>query len=353
MSKKFYCSFERLHDWVLVHHQDASDPYYGDYTDFNLAFTSILPIFDGTQTYTDPQTLHDDVPATIYYPKLLEDIADLTQIYDYEYEERLFARPLKICKKYDENMHELVQYFKYKVYNFVLINEEKYLRKLRIFNLKYNPIENVDAVEKGVDNTEYKGERTSERTPATTDIDADTVIGRKIEGQITGTYTDGTAPTLNVNGSNKTKVDQVTDNEAGKKGAWGTGQAANQPSVTSGSEVKTSHYTTTYDDASQNRLESYDKTEGDSASHSIGISEESDIAREEIYTGSLPMALYKDTESFTNRKDAGDYEHVRYGNVGVTSSQELIEQERQMADGLIIIREFCEDLNKEIFLQCY
>ena len=140
MSKKFYCSFERLHEWVLAHHQDQSDPYYSDYTDFNLAFTSILPIFDGTQTYTDPQTLHNQVPSTIYYPKILENIEDLIQIYDYEYEERLLARPLKICfnKDYDAAMHELIQYFKYKVYNFVLINEEKYLRKLRIFNLKYN-----------------------------------------------------------------------------------------------------------------------------------------------------------------------------------------------------------------------
>lgn len=352
MSKKFYCSFERLHDWVLAHHQDASDPYYGDYTDFNLAFTSILPIFDGTQTYTDPQTLHDQTPSTIYYPKLLEEIEDIIQIYDYEYEERLLARPLKVCKNYDQNMHELVQYFKYKVYNFVLINEEKYLRKLRIFNLKYNPIENVDAVEKGVDNTEYKGERTSERTPATTSVTADTVVGRKIEGQISA-YTEGTAPTLDINGKNRTRIDQVSDTEAGKKGAWSGSGASEVPSITSGGDAKTSHFTTTYDDAAQNRLESYDKAEGDSASHVIGISDSDDPAREEIYTGSLPMALYKDTESFTNRKDAGDYEHIRYGNIGVTSSQDLIEQERKMADGLAIINEFCRDLNSEIFLSCY
>lgn len=352
MSKKFYCSFERLHDWVLTHHQDESDPYYGDYTDFNLAFTAILPIFDGTQTYTDPQTLHDDIPSTIYYPKLLENIAELIQIYDYEYEEKLLARPLKVCKKYDENMHELVQYFKYKVYNFVLINEKKYLRKLRIFNLKYNPIENVDAVERGVDNTEYKGQRTSERTPASTQVDANTIVGRKIEGQISA-YTEGQAPTLDVNGRNRTRIDQVSDTEAGKKGVWSGSGASEAPSVTSGGDAKTSHFTTTYDDATQNRLESYDKTEGDSASHVIGISDSDDPAREEIYTGSLPMALYKDTESFTNRKDAGDYNHIRYGNIGVTSSQDLIEQERKMADGLAIINEFCHDLNSEIFLSCY
>lgn len=360
MSKKLYCSFERLHEWVVAHHQDQSDPYYSDYTDFSLAFTSILPIFDGTKTYADPQTLHNQTPTIIYYPKIFEDINEIIQIYDFEYEERLLAFPLKIgfSSDYDAAMHKVLMYFKNKIYNFVLTNEEKYLRILALLNLKYNPIDNYDKVE--YEDLGYSGKEKIDR-----DIKARQLSGVKISGPSTDasiTYGAGETPgslsgNFNTNYKKNSAVAQVGDTVNGRKAGDATVNESSGVTTASttdvgGSTPTSNHYTTTYDNAATNRLESYDTTTGTVATSQKGTSSEDVPTMIEAYSGSPNTPSYTDTKEFENRED--NRQLRTWGNAGTTLTQDMIIKEQQiLKEGWNVVEMFCKELNREIFLQCY
>ena len=58
---------------------------------------------------------------------------------------------------------------------------------------------------------------------------------------------------------------------------------------------------------------------------------------------------FDDTKSFTDRKD--NRELRKWGNMGTTTSQDMIMKEIEMLkEGWNVVQDFCEELNREIFL---
>ena len=69
----------------------------------------------------------------------------------------------------------------------------------------------------------------------------------------------------------------------------------------------------------------------------------------EVQSGNPHFASYTDTETFTTRVDTKIHNLTRSGNIGVTTSQQMIAQERDIVR-FSIIEEFFKDLNHELLL---
>ena len=96
-------------------------------------------------------------------------------------------------------------------------------------------------------------------------------------------------------------------------------------------------------------MESYDEEEGTIAQSQKGTQSEDVPTMIEAYSGSPNSPSYTDTRDFENRKNGRELR--KWGNMGTTTSQDMINQEREMLlEGWNIIGIFCEELNKEIFL---
>jgi len=114
-------------------------------------------------------------------------------------------------------------------------------------------------------------------------------------------------------------IASASDTENGKtKGTPSINNGVPAASTNSGTENKTEHYTTTYDDSATNRLESSDKNLGSVAATQTGVSEEDVPVMMEATSGAPNAPSYSDTKSFDNRKDKRDLR--KWGNMGVTTS---------------------------------
>lgn len=71
-----------------------------------------------------------------------------------------------------------------------------------------------------------------------------------------------------------------------------------------------------------------------------------------ITAGAPNFPSYTDTKSFTTRKTTKDHNLNRSGNIGVMSTQDMINQERQVVR-FSLLREFFEDLVERICLQTW
>ena len=181
---------------------------------------------------------------------------------------------------------------------FVQLNKIKYQRLLQVLNYKYDPITNYDMKEHRED--EY-GKRTFEHKPVR-------------EGSGPGQQN----TTMTIPGTSVT-------NRAGA------------------SNPKTEHYTTTYDDAAQSRLESYDTQSGETVTTTTSVA-----------AGSNNTTIMSEKYTDENTVDDKDkYDLTRSGNIGVMTTQQMIEQEKLIAEGFNIVDQFCEEMNKTIFLATY
>ena len=376
-NKKFYITIVDLAQWAynITQRTEEGDEFHDAYSRFTSLFDTATTLFDGSLTYTDPQTLHNQAPSTIYYPKILtnpiggtskELINHYLEVFPY----RLIVNPVEPGKfnpridvmrnmSYDDAMYATLDRLDRMIQRFVTFNKEKFLRLLALLNLKYNPIDNYDGTEK--EEMGYSGEESMERT-----IHAGQLSGLKITGPSTDaaiSTTSGETPvtTLSGNFNNSYKknsaVAQVSDTKNGAIAGNATveessGTTTASTTTSGGTMPKSSHYTTTYDDASQNRLESYDTEDGTVAQSQKGTQSEDVPTMIEAYSGSPNSPSYTDTRNFDERKDERNLR--KWGNMGTTTSQDMINQEREMVlEGWNIIGIFCEELNKEIFLSCY
>jgi len=114
-------------------------------------------------------------------------------------------------------------------------------------------------------------------------------------------------------------IASASDTQNGKTaGAPSISNGVPAASTNSGTESTTEHYTTTYDDVTTNRLESYDKNLGSAAATQKGVSEEDVPVMMEATSGAPNAPSYSDTKSFEERKDKRDLK--KWGNMGVTTS---------------------------------
>lgn len=228
-------------------------------------------------------------------------------------------------------------------------NEYKYRKLAQSLGFVYNPIENYNMVEEGKD----------EETPSGTE----TVTHNVNANRIGGVEVTGPAENVVISEDQETHLKNVSfdfdedrkigyseksasDMENGKK-ASGSNQG-----LTTGEQVETKTYTTTNDDASTGRLLGYEQTNGTIGQLSDIKGEQDKPVMAKITAGAPNSPSYTDTKSFTTRKTTKDHDLTRSGNIGVTTTQQMIDQERQVVR-YSLIREFYEDLVERICLQTW
>lgn len=375
---KFYITLPDLYNWAYIKSQDPSSPYAGCLDRLAASFDDAQTLFNGSLTYYDPQRLHkkdwiagETHPPIINYPTIFgsDEQDELINYYFDYYDNRPIFRPVEIGRfnptaqnrgflNEDEAIAIVLDEWCEVIKFFVTTNKEKYLRLLALLNLQYNPIDNYDKVE--YEDLGYTGKEKMDR-----DIKANQLSGLKITGPTTdATITAGSGQTPgSLSGSfdtdykKTTAMAQVGDTISGSKAGDATvdeddGTTTASTTTTGGVQPKTSHYTTTYDDASTSRLESYDTEDGTVATSQKGTQSEDVPTMIEAYSGAPNSPSYTDTKEFENRKN--NRELQTWGNAGTTLTQDMIIKEQQMLkEGWNIVKMFCEELNKEIFLQCY
>lgn len=375
---KFYITLPDLYNWAYIKSQDPSSPYAGCLQQLTESFDDAQTLFNGSLTYYDPQRLHkkdwiagETHPPIINYPTIFssQDQDELINYYFDYYDNRPIFRPVEIGRfnptaqnrgrlNEDEAIAIVLDEWCEIIKFFVTTNKEKYLRLLALLNLQYNPIDNYDKVE--YEDMGYEGKEIIDR-----DIKSRQLSGLKITGPSTDasiTYGVGETPgslsgNFNTNYKKNSAVAQVGDTINGDKAGNATvveetGVTTASTTTTGGSAPTSSHYTTTYDNAELNRLESYDTTTGTVATSQKGTSSEDVPTMIEAYSGSPNTPSYKDTKDFEHRKDNRTLQ--TWGNAGTTMTQDMIMKEQEMLrEGWNVVKMFCEELNKEIFLQCY
>lgn len=375
--RKQFITFENLIAWGLQ--LDEDDPKWGKY--YNQArhlFTEAVKLFNGTYTY---EKLKDDgTIETVHYPNLNITEEDLFNHYLEEYRSRLCARPVEVGRislvngqpmDLDNALSVVMDITYSKTQRFVLFNRYKYLGLVKTTGFLYNPIENYRMVEKGSDTVDYKGSESNERT-----IEDAKIQGWKVNGPATDFTKDNNnnITGLSIDFAHVHKKAEAGNNLSTSQAGTGiTGvSGANASTTTSGSTTTMSanpgtvsysstpadlptnrNYTTTYDKADENRLKDYSTSSGRSsnAAQTTSQSVEDETTYGEVWGGSSAQP-FKDTKSFTDRKDSKDHELTRSGNIGVTTSQQMIESERELVR-FNVIDEFCKELNKEILLSVW
>lgn len=244
-------------------------------------------------------------------------------------------------------------------------NKYKYKRLAETLGFVYDPINNYDMVEQGTDTKTLDGSETLEHNVDVNKINSVEVAGPVVQYTISETQdpiTEQNVKDLNVQIKTdkkvQTKQEAVSDVRAGRKVApVYTDPNTNAEYVGSvsdgaGATPTTNHYTTTMDDKQTGRLENYDTTSGDTAQNSVALGETDMPAQGRITAGSPNSPSYTDTKTFEDREDTKTHNLTRKGNIGVTTSQQMIESERQLVR-FSLLKEFFEDINRELLLSTW
>ena len=268
-----------------------------------------------------------------------------------EFDERLVAFPYYPCS--DEGNTISVRRLKDALAVVLDKWTWKYKKLVETIGLSYDPIENYNMVESGTDTDTPTGTTTKNH-----EVDAMKVGMIRLTGMVDGNTTisqDETTGNYSIEnlGINKqatklTKADAVSDIQAAKKAK----RTNDEISIDNGTQPENKFFTTTMDDATTGRLESYNQTLGDTAQATYNNITEAIPAMAEIQSGNPHFASYTDTESFTSRVDTKVHNFSRSGNIGVTTSQQMLTQQREVVK-FSIINEFFKDLNAEILLSVW
>lgn len=400
--KKQFISFENIIAWGLQFDED--DPEWGKYHNQALHFfAEAVKLFNGTYTYEKLEA--DGTTTIVHYPNLNITEEDLLNHYFEEYGSRLCARPVEIGrislkdgKPMDlKNALSVVLDIIYrKTQKFVLFNRYKYLGLVKTTGFLYDPIENYRMVEKENSSGEREWGGTDTRTgslettPAGTEsidrtIKTDEVGHISVNGPIkTFTTTKDSSGKIVISEIELQDRDEVniigyarsSGVEQGKtKGATSAkivnGEIVSTADTATGTNVENTAYSTTYDDTETDR-----KTGRSTVQGSVGESETQNSVSTQthfmegtIESGNPTAFGYTDTRSFNERKNTTTYNNLtdtedksetktgdrtltRSGNIGITTSQQMIESERDLVK-FNVIEEFCKELNKIILLDVY
>lgn len=255
--------------------------------------------FDGTLTYVDTEGNSQNYPNLNFTP------ADLYEYWSIMFEELRIGYPCKCSNPFNgpsaAEWTECAANFLVKAQQWLKLNENKYLGLVKTYGYKYDPISNYDMVE--VEGSALK--------------QADEETKNSIRGKM---ITDVDAPETQVN-----------------------------------------NYTTTYDDASNTRLAGRSTNEYLNTYRTETVGENAikikrtSQSMEGDDPGQTTTSKYKDatqvltwdeiTTPDSNRAQARKL--VRRGNIGTTTTQEMIEAEREIARQNII-EEFFREFNKGV-----
>lgn len=401
--KKQFVSFENVIAWGLQ--IDETDPDWGRF--YNYArhfFAEAVKLFNGTYTYEKLKA--DGTTETVHYPNLNITEEDLLNHYFEEYGSRLCARPLEVGRisivdgkpmDWKTAMSVVLDITYRKTQKFVLFNRYKYLGLVKTTGFNYDPIENYRMVEEenstggrewgGTDirTGSYEnaptGSSSIDRSIKTDEVGHISVNGpvktfTTTKDQITGKIT-----ISNIELEDKEEINAIgfarsSGVEQGKtKGATSAklenGEITSTADVADGTAVQNTAYATTYDDTETDRKTGHSTVQGSvgEAETQNSISTQTHYMEGTIESGNPSAYGYTDTQSFTNRKDTTTFNNLtdtedksetktgertltRSGNIGVTTSQQMIESERELVR-FNVIDEFCKELNKEILLSVW
>lgn len=229
-------------------------------------------------------------------------------------------------------------------------NYYKYKKLAATLGFKYNPIHNYEMAETGKDTETPTGTESHTHTVNTKNSGYVEIEGPASDITLGVPGSDTGLKSIDFSMADTTKIGYeekaVSDIEAGKKTDMG-----NTPATTTGGTPTTNNYTTTMDSAQTGRLESYQTTTGDTAqaSNVKGSQERPAIGRIKVGSDS---PSYTDTTSYTNKKVDKDHTFSRNGNIGVMSTQDMINQEREVVR-FSLEKEFFDDLRKGLLLQVW
>jgi len=251
--------------------------------------------FDGTLTYVDSDG--NAVP----YPDLGFDPEDLFLYWSSEFERVQVGFGLYTCP-FDVSESDLISIaskVRIKAENFLKLNKIKYLGLVKTYGLQYDPISNYDMVEQSGDaRKEGKAESTN-----------------SIKG---GIVTDVDAPETEQK-SYTTTYDDVSDTRL-------AGRAVNEYSGT---------YRVDESSVPIKRTVQRAEHENDGSTTTLERTSSETLTWDEITT---PSAHEVETHKL-----------IRRGNIGTTTTQEMIEAERELARQNIL-EEFFKDFNKHVLL---
>ena len=316
---------------------------------FHTQAEKLQSLFGDVYIGVDELSLEDSEPShtTNYYNVGLSEenlVADFLALYG----ELPLMRPYypESTEGTQKSVLKLVNVFK----SVLDLNEAKYRKLAQSLGFEYNPIENYNMTEGGEDTTTFSGKETNEHQ-----VNANRIGGVEVSGP---------AENISITEDQETHVKNVSfdfdeskkigytekaasDIEAGQK----VGSGSN-PGLTTGATPTTNNYTTTMDDASNGRLESYQTTTGTTGQLSDLKAETDSPVMAKITAGAPNHPSYTDEKSFTGRNDKLEHSLTRSGNIGVTTTQQMLEQERQIVR-FSLINEFYQDLVEQLCLRIW
>lgn len=383
--RKYWIRFVDLYEWAYKNQYDAT---------FDAVFTDIIKFFDGT--YDNPYD-KSETPSKLPVifntdEQFIECLLDLFEMRRLAWPQRIGYwswRNHELIDTENKANLDILMRIGQRTMEICRLNKDRWTKLIGSTLFDYNPIQNYDMTESGTDNRTLGNTTTLEKdgdiktTPTGTEtnsreIDTHNVSHFKVD-----------APVSSLSGSFDSEgeyhIDSLTlqhtkevDTEVNTGIAHGsmaggklgdlTGQTADIETE-GGVAVKNSNYTTTYDSATEGRLHDYNQTEGTTADATNSSQKTTTelSATATIEYGNPSAFGFTDTTSFTSREDKTTFDTVdttrssgtdntshsltRSGNIGVTTSQQMIQSERELL--ISVGRQILEEYANEIFLNVW
>lgn len=383
--RKYWIRFIDLYEWAYKKQYDAT---------FNACFTDIIKFFDGS--YDNPYD-KSETPAklpTIFYTdeQFIECMLDMFEMRRLAWPQRIGYwswRNHELIDSENKANIDILMRMSYRIYEICRLNKDKWTKLIGSTMFDYNPIENYNMVEGGTDNrtlgtsTTLKKTGDITNTPSGTETDSRTINTQnishlKVDAPITsvvgGFDSEGDYKISSLTIDNDKDVETTVDtgiahgSMAGGKLGDLTGQTADIETE-GGTKVENKNYTTTYDNASEGRLHDYTQTEGTTADATNSSQKTTTglTATATIEYGNPSAFGFTDTKEFEKRNDKTDFNTTdtttnsgtdstthnltRTGNIGVMTSQQMIQSERELL--ISAGRQILEEIANEIFLNVW
>lgn len=289
--------------------------------------------FDGTLQYqgydivTDANGGRKKVVVTKTLPDLGFDASTLENYWSLYYGDCRVAHPLKPNRDThqidDDSWQNCYYWMRARVRAFCNANKYRYIKLVASLDLDYDPISNYDMMEIGVAKGD-KGESYVERANGS---------GREITS--TTVVPNATVTIINTGENPDNFI-------AGSVGVGGAGDTV-ETEADSNNKPTTTNSVTTYDSNTPVTL-----SKSESQGKSKTTSKQDPKFSTTVSTG---VRGWKDTTKTTTPSE--DYHNLnRQGNIGVTTTQDMIDKERDIAR-YSVIEEFMNDLKREICLKVW
>lgn len=387
MRTKHYVKFIDLYEWAWNHeYQSTAETFVSGLSD----------LFNGT--LDNPYKPGEKLPFIMNDEQLNEIWLDYFEEKEVMWALRYGRYDVSTHKRietYDEAMSDIMARFGQRINEIVLLNKPKWVKLIGSTDLSYNPIENYRMVEEenSTGGREWGGTDTRtgsfESTPAgSTSIDrkikTDEVGHISVNGPVKSFTTvkdaSGKITISNIELEDKEEINAVgfarsSGVEQGKtKGSTQAklenGEITSTANTAKGTAVENIAYATTYDDTETDRKTGHSTVQGSvgEAETQNSISTQTHYMEGIIESGNPSAFGYTDTQSFNNRKDTTTYNNLtdtedksetktgersltRSGNIGVTTSQQMVQSERDLL--LSVAKVIMFEVADEVFLRTW